>query len=66
MKQNTKKEYKVSEEDMEALNLIKNEWHGDWNYIILPNKTTLDVNTNKNTPENNNSDTDKIKNEKSV
>ena len=57
---------KVSEEDMEALNLIKNEWHGDWNYIILPNKTTLDANTNKNTADNNNSDTDKIKNEKSV
>jgi len=27
---------KVSDEELEALNLIPNEWHGEWNYIIAP------------------------------
>jgi len=28
---------KVSDEEFEKINIIKNEFHGDWNYTILPN-----------------------------
>ena len=28
----------VSDEDMDGLNLIRNEWRGDWNYTIAPRK----------------------------
>ena len=27
---------KVSDEELAALNLILNGWHGEWNYIIAP------------------------------
>ena len=30
---------KVSDEEMERVNLERNKFHGDWNYIILPNST---------------------------
>ena len=26
----------VSEEQMGSINLIRNEWRGDWNYTIVP------------------------------
>ena len=28
----------VSDEDVDELNLIRNEWRGDWNYTIAPEK----------------------------
>ena len=31
---------KVSDEELAALNLIPNEWHGEWNYIIAPQSVT--------------------------
>ena len=30
---------KVSDEEMESVNLERNKFHGDWNYIIRPNST---------------------------
>jgi len=30
---------KVSDEEMERVNLERNKFHGDWNYIIRPNST---------------------------
>ena len=27
---------KVSDEEMESINIIRNSFHGDWNYCILP------------------------------
>ncbi len=27
---------KVSDEEMEKLNIQRNEWHGEWNYVIAP------------------------------
>ncbi|MCH4561472.1 ISAzo13-like element transposase-related protein, partial [Mesorhizobium jarvisii] len=27
---------KVSDEDMASLNIIRNEFHGEWNYTIKP------------------------------
>ena len=27
---------KISDEELKALNLTPNEWHGEWNYIIAP------------------------------
>ena len=27
---------KISDEELMALNLTPNEWHGEWNYIIAP------------------------------
>jgi hypothetical protein len=27
---------KVTDEEMEELNIIRNDFHGDWNYEILP------------------------------
>lgn len=29
---------KVSDEDLRKLNIIPNDWHGEWNYSICPNK----------------------------
>lgn len=31
---------KVSDEELAALNLIPNEWHGEWNYVIAPQATS--------------------------
>ena len=31
---------KVSDEEIEALNLARNEFHGEWNYVIKPRKKT--------------------------
>lgn len=33
-----KKGIKISDEEMEKINIEKNEFHGDWNYIIKPNQ----------------------------
>ena len=29
---------KVSEEEMKSINLIRDQFHGDWNYTIIPKK----------------------------
>jgi len=31
---------KITEEEMETINLEKNDFHGEWNYKIKPNQTT--------------------------
>jgi len=28
---------KVTDEEMEKINIVRNDFHGDWNYIIGPN-----------------------------
>jgi hypothetical protein len=32
---------KVSEKEMRALNIVRDEFHGDWNYVIRPRKDVL-------------------------
>ncbi|MCH4557452.1 ISAzo13-like element transposase-related protein, partial [Mesorhizobium jarvisii] len=32
---------KVSDEDMASLNIIRNEFHGEWNYTIKPQSQKL-------------------------
>ncbi len=34
---------KISDEEMAQLNIIPNDWHGEWNYTVKPqnNKTEL-------------------------
>ena len=27
---------KVSDKELKALNMTRNEWHGEWNYVIAP------------------------------
>ncbi len=29
---------KVTDEEMERLNLVRSEFHGDWNYALKPRK----------------------------
>jgi len=29
---------KVTEQEMQALNLVRAEFHGEWNYTIVPNQ----------------------------
>jgi GH18 family chitinase len=32
---------KVSDEEMEKLNIIRNDFHGEWNYTINPQSALL-------------------------
>ena len=34
---------KVSDEEMEALNIIRDPFHGDWNYTLLPKKAKRSI-----------------------
>jgi hypothetical protein len=34
---------KVTDEEMESLNLVRSEFHGDWNYVLKPRKKQLKV-----------------------
>jgi hypothetical protein len=31
---------KVSDEELERLNIVRNEFHGEWNYCISPSETS--------------------------
>jgi len=32
------KEIKVSDRELEKINITRNEFHGEWNYVIHPHK----------------------------
>jgi hypothetical protein len=34
---------KVSDEELDAVNLVKDEFHGEWNYTILPSNYTVNI-----------------------
>ena len=34
---------KVTDEEMETVNLVRNDFHGDWNYSIIPHKRKLNA-----------------------
>ena len=32
---------KITDKEFEKISIIRNEFHGEWNYIIVPNKPIL-------------------------